>query len=417
LNHNSIPTTLFVDSDRIVARGRAAWLRPLGQMRVGLGPLHLPVECLMTRVPEDFDTWAGRGASGALTGGGAGAGPGTVPASMAVAVDAADRTAIYPNEGAWWNPAEPGTGWVLEVDEITGFLFLTWYTYEADGDPIYYLLQGPLQMRPERDRVRGAPWATLSGPLSVVRGGQAPGQPHRPPQVADAGLGNAEVRFFDARRGEFRLGGRVTPIRVFTTATPEVDLLAGTWGIRYRAVSTVGAPTVGVKQAVIRLERVQGAFPFHTQVASETLPVPAASAFLWDPPPASAVFYRATCVRGCTPAGDLIAPVANEGRPLMSRVANWVFWYDPPTGRYGQDVFQPVTGRPTPNELNHNSVPTTLFVHRNRVVGRGRYALNPNADGSGRGDLRLPVEYIMTRVPAEFETWLGRNPPTGPPGG
>jgi hypothetical protein len=55
-------------------------------------------------------------------------------------------------------------------------------------------------------------------------------------------------------------------------------------------------------------------------------------------------------------------------------------------------------------------MPTAIFLYPNRMVGRGRYALNPNADGSGLGPLHLPFEFIAVRIPSEFPFWAGRNP-------
>jgi hypothetical protein len=49
---------------------------------------------------------------------------------------------ITPAVGLWWNPAESGTGYALDVKH--GVLVVTVYSYTASGLPIWYLASGPI---------------------------------------------------------------------------------------------------------------------------------------------------------------------------------------------------------------------------------------------------------------------------------
>lgn len=56
-------------------------------------------------------------------------------------VDAQRR--YRPRAGAWYDPANAGQG--IDLQPIAGGLGFTWYTYEADGRPTWYLAAGPMQ--------------------------------------------------------------------------------------------------------------------------------------------------------------------------------------------------------------------------------------------------------------------------------
>ena len=44
--------------------------------------------------------------------------------------------------GVWWNPAEPGTGYALDVKH--GVLVVMVYSYTVTGEPIWYLASGTI---------------------------------------------------------------------------------------------------------------------------------------------------------------------------------------------------------------------------------------------------------------------------------
>ena len=51
-------------------------------------------------------------------------------------------SALAPQVGVWWNPAEPGTGYALDVKH--GVLVVMVYSYTVTGEPIWYLASGTI---------------------------------------------------------------------------------------------------------------------------------------------------------------------------------------------------------------------------------------------------------------------------------
>ncbi len=44
--------------------------------------------------------------------------------------------------GLWWDPAQSGSGW--EINQSGDSFYGIWYTYNSDGDPVWYTTNGPL---------------------------------------------------------------------------------------------------------------------------------------------------------------------------------------------------------------------------------------------------------------------------------
>ena len=49
---------------------------------------------------------------------------------------------IIPQLGLWWNPAESGSGYAIDYKH--GVIVMTVYSYAQAGDPIWYLVAGPV---------------------------------------------------------------------------------------------------------------------------------------------------------------------------------------------------------------------------------------------------------------------------------
>lgn len=108
-------------------------------------------------------------------------------------------SAVRPETGIWWNPAEPGRGFVLEYGQ--GFTAFSAFFYADDGR---------------------ADWATfaarydgsvprIEGALTQFGGGQALLAPFRPAQAA-ASPGSASIRFDSPSRATVVWPGGTVPI-------------------------------------------------------------------------------------------------------------------------------------------------------------------------------------------------------------
>lgn len=121
--------------------------------------------------------------------------------SLLLALLALPARAYTPESGVWWNPNEPGTGILLEVQD--NFLFAAAYTYDNQGRATWYTAAGFLDGN-----------ARFTGVLDGFTGGNCPGCPFRP-NIANIGAGGPISIVFNANdptRATLTWGGRTMPI-------------------------------------------------------------------------------------------------------------------------------------------------------------------------------------------------------------
>lgn len=112
--------------------------------------------------------------------------------------------AYTPESGVWWNPAEPGTGIFIEIQD--NFLVAAAYTYDLAGNAQWYTATGFLTGN-----------ALFDGVLDAFTGGNCPGCPYRPNRE-HLGAGGPIRIVFDANdptRATLTWGGRTMPIQRF----------------------------------------------------------------------------------------------------------------------------------------------------------------------------------------------------------
>lgn len=106
-----------------------------------------------------------------------------------------------PESGWWWNPAENGRGFSLEVQGAT--LFIAGYLYDADGNPTWVSAWGPMSSEHEfeADLMRFESGQTLTGNY------QPPTQPKS--------VGRISLSFTNATSGFLTWPGGTIPIERF----------------------------------------------------------------------------------------------------------------------------------------------------------------------------------------------------------
>lgn len=105
---------------------------------------------------------------------------------------------FVPVLGLWWNPAESGSGYAIDVKH--GVLVMTVFSYQGSGAPQWYLLSAPLVNQ------------TATGKLFKFAGGQCIACAYQLP-VASGDDGEATVTFTSATAATLQLpGGRVVAI-------------------------------------------------------------------------------------------------------------------------------------------------------------------------------------------------------------
>lgn len=135
---------------------------------------------------------------------------------------ASSASAFTPETGTWWTPLEPGSGYLIEIQD--NFLFLAIYNYHADGRPMFYTSQGLLSGN-----------ARFVGQLSTFSNGQCLGCAWRQPQVQLNAGGPVEIIFDTETAGRLTMGGRTTNIERFdyyltrTTGDQKTEMMLGEW--------------------------------------------------------------------------------------------------------------------------------------------------------------------------------------------
>jgi len=110
---------------------------------------------------------------------------------------------VTPEPGTWWNPAESGRSFNIEVRHDT--LVLVAQAYDSGGAPTWLLASGPY------DAASG----TFSGEFGSYSGGQCLGCPYRVPDFSPVSGGQVKVVFSTATSGMLYFGETSTPIQKF----------------------------------------------------------------------------------------------------------------------------------------------------------------------------------------------------------
>lgn len=121
---------------------------------------------------------------------------------------------FLPATGWWWNPAEAGRGFFIEVQG--GALFMAGYMYDAAGDPVWYAASGALAAP---DRFQGH-WDRYSGGQTLGGSYVAPNPP--------SNAGDVTLQFSSPGSATLTLpDGRQIPLMRFGFAPSPA--LAGVW--------------------------------------------------------------------------------------------------------------------------------------------------------------------------------------------
>jgi WD40 repeat protein len=112
-------------------------------------------------------------------------------------------SSVTPEPGTWWNPAESGRSFNIEVRH--GTLVLVAQVYDSSGAPTWLLASGPY------DPTSG----TFSGEFGTYSGGQCLGCTYRAPDFSPVNGGQVRVVFSTVTSGMLYFGDTSTPIQKF----------------------------------------------------------------------------------------------------------------------------------------------------------------------------------------------------------
>jgi hypothetical protein len=141
--------------------------------------------------------------------------------------------AFTPYNGHWWNPAESGRGYNIDVRD--GVLVLTVYAYKANGDAEWYLASGPLSTDLHQ----------FSGTLDKYRNGQCISCAYAGRPTLAGNDGPVLLVFQSETAATLTLpGGRVTHIEPFFPPADAGAKLDGTYRLARTSIDYLGGPLV-----------------------------------------------------------------------------------------------------------------------------------------------------------------------------
>jgi len=161
---------------------------------------------------------------------------GTVPIERFSIVPGGLASAAGPPETGWyWNPAEGGRGFAIEIQN--GNIMVAGFMYDAAGNPIWYVSQGPLSN--SSPGLYQGHWAEYANGQTLTSG-------FVPPIIANAQAAPISLQFTDSTNAVLSLpGGQQTGLSRFRFAPPQVGPPPASGGtpdiVRFLNQSTFGA--------------------------------------------------------------------------------------------------------------------------------------------------------------------------------
>ena len=153
---------------------------------------------------------------------------------FALADSASALTVGGPTQGLWWNPAESGRGYQIDLQGDT--MVVTTYVYEQSGDPIWYLSSGTY------DHTTGI----FQSAYDIFANGQCFGCPYvAPTHTGDAGP--ITVTFHTNQTATLTYPGGSTEISKVQYGYPDrTQVLYGEWALTYITGGNVGGDWVAL---------------------------------------------------------------------------------------------------------------------------------------------------------------------------
>ncbi len=130
---------------------------------------------------------------------------------------AATQPAANPQTGWWWNPAESGRGFAVEVQG--GAMFFAGYMYDPQGNPVWYVATG---------NMTGS--SLYQGVWQQYGNGQILGGNYIAPIVVNSNVGSAVLQFTSPSAAALTLpDGRQIPFVRFVFNNAVIPDIAGNW--------------------------------------------------------------------------------------------------------------------------------------------------------------------------------------------
>lgn len=172
---------------------------------------------------------------------------------------------ILPDSAMYYELGRGGTGLNVDVDP-NGYIFATFYTYDQEGNPIFYAMQGYFQPSDDVSYSLG----TFDAALYLSRDGECLGDgcDYQSPGRIPTDL-EAHIEWESARQANLTIGTQSWDLQAAQYTVAEVDMVAGTWAATFtdRAVADGGGP--GAKVFILRVTQIMEELEHQSGVAFE----------------------------------------------------------------------------------------------------------------------------------------------------
>ena len=150
-------------------------------------------------------------------------------ASLAALSSSASAVTVGgPFPGLWWNPAEPGRGFDIELQGDT--MLVSTYIYESSGDPIWYLSSGTY------NHANG----TFTSSFDSYSNGQCFGCPWVTPVLQSNAAGPISITFYTNQTATLTYpGGTINIIKYNYAFGTKTDMLYGEWAFSFERAGVV----------------------------------------------------------------------------------------------------------------------------------------------------------------------------------
>ena len=152
----------------------------------------------------------------------------TAPAAADV-MDPNYTVPLLPYRGMYYTPGHGGTGLTVDVDK-NGYVFAVFYTYDSEGRPFYYLMEGQYHPTSEQERMDTGIIGTLDAPAYISENGECVGAgcTYQSPDRSDAHL-PAHMEWTAPRMLHLTLGDQSWDIRGGQYTVDDGENLVGAW--------------------------------------------------------------------------------------------------------------------------------------------------------------------------------------------
>lgn len=138
---------------------------------------------------------------------------------------------LLPYRGMYYTAGHGGTGLTVDVDK-NGYVFAVFYTYDKDGNPYYYLMEGMYKAKSEDDRQKSGLIGTLDATAYISENGECVGSgcTYKSPERSLTNI-HAHLEWSSPRNLHLELGDQSWDIQGGQYTISDGDNLLGTWAV------------------------------------------------------------------------------------------------------------------------------------------------------------------------------------------